>query len=218
MARRGRIVIPGVAHHITQRGNNGEKVFFDDGDRRRYLTVMKAACQTSGFRLIGYCLMTNHVHLIGVPATEASLAAAMKRTQGEHALYINEKKSRRGHLWHGRFYSCPMDLNHTQTALGYIELNPVRAGMLRIPWNYPWSSAAAHCGVRDDSLLNLSRWFEHYAANEWQAALLSEMENKGFVDTIRRHTKSGAPLGKPDYFRQMKSRAGTDARNRADGG
>jgi putative transposase len=185
-------------------------VFFSDGDRRRYITVLGEACKTCGVRVIGNCLMTNHVHLIVVPADKTSLARAMKRSQGEHTLYINEEQGRRGHLWHGRFFSCPMDLNHTQTELGYVELNPVRAGMVKEPWVYSWSSAAAHCAIRDDRLLKLARWFQHYTGAEWQQALLSGMENRGYGDTIRRHTKSGAPLGDQDYFRRMKSPAAAE--------
>ncbi|MCF6283933.1 MAG: transposase [Candidatus Hydrogenedentes bacterium] len=202
MPREKRNVLPGVAHHITHRGNNKQAVFHDDDDRHRYLHLLKKYADTHGVRVLAYCLMTNHIHIVGIPAKKDSLAALMKRSQLEHAKHINEKYAQSGHLWAGRFYSCPMDLDHTQNALGYVELNPVRAGMITCPCDYPWSSAAGHCGMRDDSLVNLQRWFENYTAIEWREALRIEAENRGFVEQIREHTRKGKPLGSRAYFRR----------------
>ena len=203
MPREARIVIPGVPHHITHRGNNKQQVFFDDEDRRRYLCFLCRYCHEDGLRILAYCLMPNHIHIVGVPARKESLSRALQRTQQEHTSHINYKYGRCGHLWHGRFYSCPMDLDHTVCALGYVELNPVRARMVEFPWDYPWSSAPAHCGNRpEDELLDLDRWFGHYTDAEWRESLLVEMENKGFLSVIRAHTVKGKPLGKREYFKE----------------
>ena len=176
MPREARIVIPGVPHHITHRGNNKQEVFFDDEDREGYLRLLGRYCREDGLRVLAYSLMTNHIHIVGVPARAESLSRAMQRTQQEHTFHINEKYGRCGHLWHGRFYSCPMDLDHTVCALGYVELNPVRAGLVRLPWDYPWSSSRAYCGQwSGDKLLDLKRWFGHYTAAEWRDSLLVEM-------------------------------------------
>lgn len=201
MPREKRIVLPGVPHHITHRGNNKQSIFFDDEDRKRYLRLLRRYSQEHGLRILAYCLMTNHIHVVGVPAAEDSLSRVFKRTQLEHAIYINEKYGRCGHLWHGRYFSCPMDLDYTITALGYVELNPVRAGIVEYPWKFWWSSAPAHCGNRaDDPLLDLDRWFRHFTDVEWRDSLLVEMDNKGFLAEIREHTRKGKPLGKREFF------------------
>ena len=90
--------------------------------------------------------MSNHVHLIVVPARHDSLRLALKHTHGRYAAYFNARFASSGHVWQGRFYSCPLDLPHLWAALRYTELNPVRAGMVADPAAYHWSSAAAHCG------------------------------------------------------------------------
>jgi putative transposase len=178
-------------------------VFFEDEDRMRYVNLLAKYSNEHGMRILGYCLMNNHVHIVAVPAEKESLSRAMKSSQLEHASYINQKYARCGHLWHGRFYSCPMDLDHTISALSYVELNPVRAGMVVFPWDYTWSSAPAHCGGRDrDSLLDLNRWFSHFKDSEWRDGLMIEMENRGFLEKIRQHTRNGRPLGDRAYFRR----------------
>ncbi|MBX3179692.1 MAG: transposase [Candidatus Hydrogenedentes bacterium] len=178
-------------------------MFFDDEDRAHYLHLLERYCGEEGLRVVAYCLMTNHIHLVGIPERAESLGRAMKKTQQEHTFYINEKYARCGHLWHGRYFSCPMDLDHSVCAMGYVELNPVRAGMVRFPWEYAWSSCRAHCGEwSGDTLLDLKRWFGHYTAAEWRNSLLVEMENKGFLEQIRRYTRRGTPLGKHEFFRR----------------
>src|SRR3989304_6053063 len=137
MPRVARIVVPGMPHHITQRGNNRQAVFFVDDDRRMYLALLKAQAEIHGGGVLGYCLMTNHVHLIGVPQREESLAKAVGRTHFLYSQYINRFHKRSGHLWQ----------------------NPVRARRARLAWQYAWSSAAAHVGEVDVSgLLDLGEW------------------------------------------------------------
>ena len=126
MPRSARIVIPDCAHHVTQRGNNRQDVFFVDEDREVYLKYLLDASGRFGLRIEGYCLMTNHVHLVATPYYETSLAEAMKRTNQLYAQYVNRMHRRSGHLWQNRFFSCTLDENHFQRALVYIERNPVR--------------------------------------------------------------------------------------------
>src|SRR5690606_5977550 len=106
-------------------------------------------CEKHGARILGYCLMTNHVHLIATPAREDSLNLAIGRTHFIYTQYINRLHGRSGHLWQGRFLSCPMDDAHAVRGMCYVERNPVRAKMTRVPWTYRWSSAAAHTGGAD---------------------------------------------------------------------
>ena len=150
MPRAARIVVPGAMHHITHRGNNRQDVFFVDDDRRAYLDLLRQQSGRFGFVVEGYCLMTNHIHIVGTPADEESLGKAFGRTHFMYTQYANRRHERSGHIWQNRFFSCALDAPHGWNALAYVELNPVRAGIVRRAWHYPWSSAAGHCGVRDD--------------------------------------------------------------------
>ena len=144
MPRTARIVIPGLPHHVTQRGNNRQDVFFSDADRKVYLELLGQQCETFGLAIDGYCLMTNHIHLIATPRDEGSLAKAVGRTNLYYTRYINRLHGRSGHLWQDRFFSCPLDDQYFWTAMIYVERNPVRANLVRKPWRCPWSSATAH--------------------------------------------------------------------------
>jgi len=134
MPRHARIVIPGLSHHITQRGNNRQDVFFVDDDRVAYLDLLREQCLKHRVRVLGYCLMTNHIHLIATPAHEDSLNLAIGRTHFLYTQLINRLHDRSGHLWQGRFHSCLMDGAYTLAAMRYVERNPVRAKMTRAPW------------------------------------------------------------------------------------
>ena len=105
----------------------------------------------SRVRILAYCLMSNHIHLVAVPAEAESLALCLQRVHGRYAQYLNARRQRCGHLWQNRFFSCPVDERHLWTALRYVELNPARAGMVGQTREYPWSSTAAHLGGRDAS-------------------------------------------------------------------
>ena len=131
MARLPRIVIPGAAHHVTQRGNRRLPVFFGDEDRRAYLRLLTAAMAGSGTRCLAWCLMDNHVHLILVPETEDALRATLGETHRRYTRRVNFREGWRGHLFQGRFASYPMDDAHLIAAVRYVENNPVAAGRAR---------------------------------------------------------------------------------------
>jgi putative transposase len=208
MPRQARVVIPGVAHHITQRGNNRQDVFFVDSDRAAYLDVLRVQCAKHGVRVLGYCLMTNHVHLIAVPAREDSLQLAIGRAHFIFTQRINRLQGRTGHLWQGRFHSCAMDDAHTMAALRYVERNPVRARMTRAPWVYRWSSAAAHTGREDTAgILDLKWWQKISAAPNWKQAL-TEPEDKHIQSALRGHTHTGRPLGSDSFLSKLEHRLG----------
>ena len=153
MPRVARIVVPSAPHHVTQRGNNHQDVFFVDGDHRVYLELLGERAERYGLAVLGYCLMTNHVHLVVVPSSEEALAKAIGRTHFAYTQYVNRLHGRSGHLWQNRFYSCMLDEPHLWSAMSYVERNPVRARIVRVAWRYRWSSAAAHVGGGDDSRL-----------------------------------------------------------------
>ena len=135
MARLARIVVPDIPHHLTQRGNRREDIFFDDADRRKYLRLLKDQCELYRLEVWAYCLMTNHVHLVVVPRTPDALGQAMRRMNSQYAAYVNRRQGLSGHLWQGRFFSCPLDERHFWSAVRYVERNPVRDGLAAKAWN-----------------------------------------------------------------------------------
>ena len=165
MPRAARIVLPGVPHHLTQRGNDRRAVFLQDADYLKYLEFL---CEYAGkFRVAvhGYCLMPNHTHLVLTPPEEKALARAIGRTHGRYAQYFNKTYGRSGHLWQNRFYSCALDDEHYWLALAYIDRNPSRARLVGDAGAYRWSSAAAHLGGTDETgLLDLITWREQMPA------------------------------------------------------
>ena len=146
MPRRARVVFEGVVHHITQRGNYRQNVFEDDSDKRKYVEFIREYSEKYGMKIYAYCLMSNHVHFIASPVKEDSLAMTFKYVNMRYSSYFNKNNRRSGHLWQGRFYSCPLQFEHALEALRYVERNPVRAKMVELPWEYEWSSAREHVG------------------------------------------------------------------------
>jgi len=209
MPRVARIVIPGWPHHVTQRGNNQQDVFFVDDDRRAYLALLKDRCDAAGVAITGYCLMTNHVHLIVVPSSEPALAAALGRAHFLYTQYINRRHGRSGHLWQNRFYSCALDEPHLWTALRYIERNPVGAGLVRAPWRYAWSSAAAHVAGQPDasSLLDLAEWSAAWKPDRWRAQLQEPLDAPE-ATRLQRHLRTGRPLASDSFLGKLETKLG----------
>jgi len=157
MPRFARAVLPGCTHHVTQRGSNRQDVFFVDDDRRTYLELLRQEADRHGLRVLGYCLMTNHVHLIAVPRDEESLAKAVGRTHFRYTQYVNRLHGRSGHLWQNRFYSCVLDEPHYWEAMKYIERNPVKATLVEKAEQWPWSSFRFYY-LEDSSVLAMDRF------------------------------------------------------------
>jgi putative transposase len=208
MPRTARIVVPGVAHHVTQRGNNRQDVFFTDDDRRFYLKTLREQAERFGLTVTGYCLMTNHVHLIVTPEEEDSLARTIGTTHLIYSQYVNRLHGRSGHLWQNRFHSCPLDAAHEVAAVRYAERNPVaggRAKMVRLPWRYPWSSAAAHIGERDQTgLLDLATWRRRYGPDAWKKVLGDPLDEK-MVERLRSGIARGRPLGSDRFIAKLEA-------------
>ena len=208
MPRVARIVIPGVPHHITQRGNNRQDVFFVDDDRRVYLELLRAQSERFGLNVLGYCLMTNHVHLVATPTGEESLSKAVGRTHFLYAQYVNRLHRRSGHLWQNRFYSCALDEVHLWRALCYVERNPVRARRVRLAWNYRWSSGPAHTGQIDTSgLLDLGEWGQTWTPAKWRRQLADPEDAKALA-RMRLSTHRGRPLGSDSFLSKLEHRLG----------
>ncbi len=208
MPRSSRVVIAGCAHHVTQRGNNRQDVFFVDDDRRVFLALLAEAAERFELVVDGYCLMTNHVHLVVTPHRESSLADALKRTNQLYAQYVNRFHGRSGHLWQDRFFSCPLDEVHFWRALAYIERNPVRARLCRKAWRWRWSSAAAHCGGKDPTgLLDLPGWSEQMDTQRWRN-LLTTAGDEQQLARLRLCTSRGRPLGSDKFVAKLETLLG----------
>ena len=124
MGRIARVIAVGVAHHVTQRGNGCRFLLESDADRRVYLDLLRENLASHEV-LVGYCVMSSHVHLIVIPTDAEGLALSMKHTHGRYASYWNAVHNSSGHAWQGRYFSCPLDGPHLWEALRYTELNPV---------------------------------------------------------------------------------------------
>ena len=131
MPRIARAVFSGVPHHITQRGNRREDVFFNEADRAAYLAWLSEYCAKYKVRVLAYCLMTNHIHVVAVPEADASLERVFRPLHTRYAQRVNRAKHWKGHVWQGRFFSSALDEPYLWAAIRYVERNPVRVGMVR---------------------------------------------------------------------------------------
>ena len=151
MARIGRFVVPDLPHHVTQRGNRRERVFFGDDDYALYRDLLAEACRREGVAVWSYCLMPNHVHLILTPRTPEGLGRALGKAHRRYAAFVNARLRATGHLFQGRFASVVMDEEHLMAAARYVALNPVRARLAERAEDWPWSSVHDYTGNLADA-------------------------------------------------------------------
>ena len=209
MPRIARAVIPGCPHHVIQRGNHGQRVFFNDKDREIYFSLLRKYFEQYGVEMIGYTLMSNHTHLILTPALANSLAKGVGLLHNDFSRWQNIQQSMKGHLWQSRFYSNPMDEEHFWKALRYTELNPVRAGLVRQAWDWPWSSARAHVtGIDETGLLNMDLWKNRFNGSQWIDFLKDGMRLSGEIELIRLSARTGRPLGSESFIKNLEKITG----------
>jgi putative transposase len=202
VARKPRFVIPGYPHHVTQRGNHRQSVFYSDADRRFYLELLRRQVEAGEVVLPGYALMTNHVHEAMIPRTPDSFSRAMRTVHRDFARIQNLRSNRTGHLWQGRFFSCPV--HNVWDVLAYIELNPVRAGMVASASDWEWSSARAHLAGEDHSgLLDMDLWRSHFDPCSWREYLRQAAFRTEINDRIRRATTAGRFCGPEEIAKQL---------------
>ena len=209
MPRLARTVCAQVPHHITQRGNRREQVFFTDDDRHAYLGWLKEYAEKHEVDILAYCLMTNHIHLVAVPRTEDGLQQTLKPLHMRYAQRINRTRGWKGHLWQGRFFSCALDEAYLWAAIRYVERNPVRARMVRKAENYRWSSAGAHCRLmQDDVLTTNSGWRKQFEAiGDW-SAWLAQGDEPQELEVLRRNADKGLPCGSEKFIRKLEKLTG----------
>jgi putative transposase len=204
MPRIARIVAPHYPHHVTQRGNNLADVFFDDGDKAAYLSILKNYREKLGVEILAYCLMTNHVHLLAVPADEKSLSRCIGGTNLVYTQHVNRKYERSGRLWQNRFFSTVVDGESYLWAVArYIENNPVKSALVTRPEDYPWSSCRAHVLGQDDELVTGTGLLGECDQETYRRFLTQEDPEKELE--IRAKTATGRPLGNEDFMVELES-------------
>ncbi len=200
-----RVVVPGMPHHITQRGNRRQQTFFCDEDYQAYLQLMAQWRAVWQVEIWSYCLMPNHVHLIAVPESEPGLRQAIGEAHRRYTRRVNFRERWRGHLWQGRFASFVMDEPYLLAAARYVELNPVRAKLVRRAEQFPWSSARAHVRGQDDVLVKVAPLLS--LNSDWPAFLNTAM-SEDELTRLRGHERTGRPLGDERFLRRLEKRLG----------
>ena len=209
-----RLVVPGYPHHVTQRGVRKQTTFFDDRDYRTYLRLAQEILDDASVELLAYCLMPNHIHAVVIPAETKSLARFFGPLHKRYAQLTNMRYEWTGHLWQARFYSVAMAEEHALAAMRYVELIPVRSGLVRFPENWPWSSARANLGIADDKLVRDTPACK--IISDWKQ-FLSIPENQDELTTLRRRTRIGRPEGEPEFIDTIESVTGRKVRRRSSG-
>ncbi len=215
MSRFGRIVIPDCPHHVTQRGNHRRPVFSAESEYEFYLKLVRENCYRYKLKLPGYCLMPNHVHHAAIPKSQNSLSRAIGRLHNDYARWKHMQQNLTGHLWQNRFFSCPMDEDHFWEALRYIELNPVRASLVKHAWDWPWSSARSHIrGVDETGLLDMDLWGKRFNSSQWKMFLEDGREE---FESMRLATRTGRPLGSEEFLIHLEAITGRKLRKQKPG-
>ena len=205
MVRLARIVVPAVPHHVTQRGNRWQTVFFGDDDYRCYLALLSEHARSAGVATWAWCLMPNHVHLVLVPPTPDALRRALSEAHRRYSRMVNFRQGWRGYLWQGRFASCPLDEGHALAAARYVELNPVRARLVARAADWPWSSARAHLTGHSDGLTQIGAL--GIPPEDWPD-FLAEGVDDAALQAMRRGERTGRPLGDTDFVARLEAATG----------
>lgn len=190
MARLARVILCHYPHHIVQCGNRRQDVFFNDEDYLYYLELLNQWCQEEKLEVWAYCLMSNHVHFIICPNSQSNISRAIGEVHRHYTRMINFREQWRGYLWQGRFSSFPMDESWLLRAVSYVELNPVRAGMVTYAWDYSWSSVHAHlAGIDKTGLVNTENILKEI--DDWKCYLLDAQKNSN--EDFIQNERTGRP-------------------------
>jgi putative transposase len=206
MARLPRMVLPGIAHHVTQRGNRRERTFFEDADYALYLDLLAQAAERNGVEIWSYCLMPNHVHIIAVPRDEDGLGRTFRHVHRHYTGFINARMRQTGHLWQGRFSSVAMDEEHLFAALRYVALNPVRARMVKRAEEWQWSSVHAHLAGKDDHVVTVTPALER--VGDFAAFLGEDFDEAFTYAALRKAETLGRPIGSIEWLEDMEAKTG----------
>ncbi|MCL5072409.1 MAG: transposase [Actinobacteria bacterium] len=202
MARLARIVSPDFPHHIIQRGNRRQDVFFKEQDYENYLNLLQAHSRQFSLEILAYCLMTNHIHIIAIPKNADSLSRAIGETHRKYTNLINKRNKWTGYLWQGRFSSYILDEPYLFAALKYMLYNPVRAKLCKNPWEYKWSSARYYIIGEDKPNSLLKKDFFNSIINDWKEFLTEDITSEE-IKLLQKHENTGRPLGNSVFVEKL---------------
>ena len=209
MSRIARVVIPGLPHHVTQRGNGRRKVFFADGDYALYLGLLAESCRAAHVACWAYALMPNHIHAILVPRDEDGLRAALAPVHRRYAGTLNARRRKTGHFWQGRYGAAVMDEEHLAAAFRYILRNPVAAGLAARPAAWKWSSARAYLRGTGDGLTETGPMLERFPDI---GALIGDGEDRAGFPEVAGDETIGRPKGSAAFLAKIERRTGRQLR------
>jgi putative transposase len=215
MPRLARVVVPGIAHHVTQRGNRREPIFFEAGDQEVYRDLLAEQAAKARVSVWAYCLMPNHVHLVVVPEDENGLGRAIGETHRRYTNFINARGRWTGHLFQSRFASVAMDEDHLIAAVRYVSLNPVRARLVQRAEDWPWSSVRAHLAGADDALVSVAPVLARVA--RFAELLATDAGDEVRFAALREREGTGRPLGNEDFIKGLERLLGRPLARRAPG-
>jgi putative transposase len=230
MARRPRLTDDGLVYHAINRGNNRAEVFTDDGDHEAFLESLRAAKDRYPFALYGYCLLTDHFHLLIRPGRGESISRILQSVTVAHTWRYHKRHRSSGHVWQGRFKSPVIqDDGHLLVVLRYIEANPIRAGIVADPGDYRWSSYGQHGLGLADALLDPFREWERLGPTDPERRRRWRLKVRGRqkldeLTAVRDSLRTGRPLGTDAWVQGIAARLGIDltprprGRPRKDGG
>ena len=203
MARKKRFAPPGHWLHLTQRGNDQQRIFLSDADRLHFLTLLETHSEERAVRIAAYTIMSNHFHLVATSDKEDAVSLFMMDVNGHYAAYRNATHHHTGRVWQGRFFSCVLDTAHWETALRYVELNPVRAQIAKAPADFRWSSARAHLALDPTpAWLDTTQFHRHWTTPaKWQDRL--DTLTRGEAAALRHATRQGSALGSDDFVTHL---------------
>ena len=214
MPRHARSIIANVPYHIIHRGNNKQTIFFSDDDCLSLLGIIREAKGKYRCKLYAYCMMSNHIHLLIEPLIREHLALFLKLIAQKYAQHVNYFYKRTGTLWEGRFKSSPVSMdNYLLACCRYIEMNPVRAGLVSSPEEYRWSSYRGKTGIVKDELLDLDLWYESLgSAEEERQKRYSQWFRESIPtrewDLIRKATNKGGAFGDDNFKARIEKAIG----------
>ncbi len=206
MARKPRIVLPNVAHHVVARGTNKTAMFKSGSEKQTYLRRFSIVAEEEKVLILGYCIMDNHVHWLLTPTSANGLARLFRRIHTWWAMTFNRRHGRTGHLLQGRYHSSPLSEDHYWAALRYVELNPLRANLVRSGDDFTFSSALARLDGNPDPYVNLSmiETRKEFTNAEWRAFL--DIPDTGGDRELRNAEPSSLPCGRSDWIQDLEKR------------
>ena len=203
MSRKNRFAPPGLWLHITQRGNDKQRIFLSDADRLHFLNLLEIHSEERAVRISAYTILSNHFHLVATSDKEDAVSLFMMDVNGQYATYRNRTHHHTGRVWQGRFFSCALDDAHWENALRYVELNPVRAQLVKHPADFRWSSARAHLGLDPTPpWLDTAQFHRRWTSPaQWQDRL--DTLTRSEAAALRHATKQNTALGSDEFIAQL---------------